>query len=919
VTNSRILRNKKITFAATAVTAVILLWLPFHSIVHAVAEYPGTIFFQRILTQETPGHPSTLGPVEREDGAWATKELFDERAAELSKSGSWGAQIVKRVYNGKGGDVNAGGAAEVASDTLKETGLGIIDLVLGRVIAVIGVLMGLLLSIVSIFFKIMFNMIAKTLLAVLGFNNFTGKGMEVIDTVWKAMRDLANMFFIVVLLIIAFGTMLRIEKYNYKQLLPKLMIMAVLVNFSRTIAGFFIDVSQVVMLTFFDAIKSVETGNFQQLFAIGFDQLNLSGDAFMSFAGLSSEGPMLIVAAQLMAFMYLVTGTTMMLSILGLLAFRIVALWVLIMFSPLAFFLSTFPQGEEYSGMWWKQFSANVIIGPVLAFFLWLALLVNQDVEYSATAPAKGGIGQWLWGKTFGITEYKDIIQGLNDPKVGEIFVGSFDLLKFVNVLLSFTILSVGMMIAQQIGSAGAKMVEGAASTVNGWGMAAWQKPAKFLGGGVANWVDRSLAAQSLKGGKMQYFAYFSPTVIKKAFTAHMEGQETDKFTHASGVVQNTIDKRMNMGLGMGGVPAALSWLLKNAPGAGIKTDAEGKVLNADAGGMKGWIASKAKELDAAGLTEFWSGHAGLAEQIATEVLIEGKVSKLGKSNIDEPAVAEYLYANRGSGNVIENEANIRHVGANQLGDGVAAQMLKQHGMPLVSALTDTDRQGSTGNKRTNEIWTKNRGGSKAAVVAEQMVRDPEATMDASTPSEDDLRKEPEFDAIKKRIDETKTPEESVKLAHELGIQYQGLKSQITGEDPAADAIRKKTMDAIKQAFKDVGSKMVEAINTLHPESKADKGIEFHHNGIKSLKGWIDAEKTSGKARGLTLDRLIHAVRTGGGGLSQQVIKLNGGKRINLGNRTNDTDSPADEDVKNLTQNEMEEFYAKLRSMNSHT
>ena len=65
------------------------------------------------------------------------------------------------------------------------------------------------------------------------------------------------MFFVVVLLIIALATILNQEKYSYKTWLPKLILMAVLINFSKMICGLIIDVAQVVMMTFVNAFKDV--------------------------------------------------------------------------------------------------------------------------------------------------------------------------------------------------------------------------------------------------------------------------------------------------------------------------------------------------------------------------------------------------------------------------------------------------------------------------------------------------------------------------------------------------------------------------------------------------------------------------------------------------------------------------------------
>jgi hypothetical protein len=88
---------------------------------------------------------------------------------------------------------------------------------------------------------------------VLSYQNFIGS--EAVIQGWVIVRDLSNMFFVVILLVIAFATILHIENYNYKKWLPKLILMAVLINFSKTICGLLIDVAQIVMLTLLTLLK----------------------------------------------------------------------------------------------------------------------------------------------------------------------------------------------------------------------------------------------------------------------------------------------------------------------------------------------------------------------------------------------------------------------------------------------------------------------------------------------------------------------------------------------------------------------------------------------------------------------------------------------------------------------------------------
>jgi len=185
---------------------------------------------------------------------------------------------------------------------------------------------------------------------------------------WTAVRDIANMFFIIVLLIIAVATILRIEQYSARRLLFKLLLMALLINFSKSIVGFLIEISQVVMQFFVDAFKGGIAGIILKDLlhidilldistASGMD-LDLSGIFGMVFLA----GIMLIIA---------VVVTSIILVIF---LYRIIFLWVLIILSPLVFLLHAVPSGTKYASQWWGMFSKYAITGPVLAFFLWLLL-----------------------------------------------------------------------------------------------------------------------------------------------------------------------------------------------------------------------------------------------------------------------------------------------------------------------------------------------------------------------------------------------------------------------------------------------------------------------------------------------------------------------------------------------------------------
>ena len=197
---------------------------------------------------------------------------------------------------------------------------------------------------------------------------------------WVIVRDLTNMFFVLMMLIIAVGTILGVEEFSYRRLLPRLLIMAILINFSKVIVGIFVDLAQVVMLTFVNGYSAAAGGNILQLYHL--KELVNPSDKISEATALNIWD---YVGAQLLGLLMMAIGLFVTAVMCMMLVFRIVMIWVLTILSPLAFFLSTFPKGKAQAAYsrWWELFGNYVVSGPLLAFFLWLA--------FSLTA--SGGIG----------------------------------------------------------------------------------------------------------------------------------------------------------------------------------------------------------------------------------------------------------------------------------------------------------------------------------------------------------------------------------------------------------------------------------------------------------------------------------------------------------------------------------------------
>src|SRR3989338_3471039 len=124
---------------------------------------------------------------------------------------------------------------------------------------------GLALKLASVILSITVAML-DVLIELVTYNGFGNS--QVVAVGWAVVRDVVNLFFVAVLIIIAFGTILGVSRFNWIQQVPRLLLFAIVINFSKTLASLLIDIGQVITLTFANALKDIAAGNFIQLFGI---------------------------------------------------------------------------------------------------------------------------------------------------------------------------------------------------------------------------------------------------------------------------------------------------------------------------------------------------------------------------------------------------------------------------------------------------------------------------------------------------------------------------------------------------------------------------------------------------------------------------------------------------------------------------
>src|SRR3989344_1999232 len=286
-----------------------------------------------------------------------------------------------------------GGAAGAFGAAL----LGIVNLILGFVVGFLRWVLNILAHMIFI------PLFVKTM--TLEATNIAG---PTILAGWTVVRDLVNMFFILILIVIGFATILHIESYNYKRLLVKLIIMAMLVNFSMVIARIIIDLANVVQFTFLPVANGGAAINdfWKKIYA-----QNIT--AIISAVSWGSTSSQLAATMSILFQFTLELGLVITFAAMSIfMLIRTVALWILIILSPFAYALNILPATAGYAKQWWSAFIKYVLFAPIMAFFLRLSISIyEQGLNFARGGT--GGVTQVLqnFGSTTGNFKFQDSME----------------------------------------------------------------------------------------------------------------------------------------------------------------------------------------------------------------------------------------------------------------------------------------------------------------------------------------------------------------------------------------------------------------------------------------------------------------------------------------------------------------------------
>ena len=354
--------------------------------------------------------------------------------------------------------------------------------------------------------------------------NYTYQKIDALGVGWAFSRDVVNLFFIFMLLFIAISIILGIESYGSKQILVKLILIALLVNFSFLAAQSIIFISNAFATTIYNAqpdpsgLLGNENGHLARALGLKFEK-NLALSVVNTFSpnrlfnnapfegfGNATSAVMAVIIVEIAGIVLILAAALVLILAAFLMISRMAGLWLLLMLAPFGFALMIFPATRSYASDWWQRLMKHAIFPAVFLFLFIISVNVLTGLNGYFTSI----------DKVKGFTE--------------------FITLALIQVVISGILLFTALGVSTQLGIEGGKkavdMAGKGRSMFKGWAgrtfvaaptarimnkvsdkieekrvagagfaPASWRRPGTWLGG-MTNAAVRGAAEQTLRAGE---------------------------------------------------------------------------------------------------------------------------------------------------------------------------------------------------------------------------------------------------------------------------------------------------------------------------------------------------------------------------------------------------------------------------------
>ena len=209
---------------------------------------------------------------------------------------------------------------------------------------------------------------------------------------WSSFRDIANVFFVIILSIIIFSQVsgVGISNYGIKKMLPKIIVFAILVNISWYISVIMIDISNILGHSLFEWLSGDGTWQFSsdsQSEDSPVEQI-LSGGNTAAAIGVGTAAAISgAFAAGSSILLFIFSAALALIMMVFILLIRQAAVIVLVVVSPVAFVAGILPNTEGFFKKWMKFFKNMLMIYPICSLIVGGSIFVSNLLYNNESSP----------------------------------------------------------------------------------------------------------------------------------------------------------------------------------------------------------------------------------------------------------------------------------------------------------------------------------------------------------------------------------------------------------------------------------------------------------------------------------------------------------------------------------------------------
>lgn len=233
-----------------------------------------------------------------------------------------------------------------------------------------------------------------------------GEGSKLYQA-WSFFRNVANIMFVIAMLFVIFSqiTGFGIDNYGIKKILPKLIITAIIVNFSYVICGILVDISNLAgdaLRGIFEGIANGTTGSSERghitdsvtqilgslvnaIAPVAVGSAAAGGIAYTVITGITASA-----SGSFLAFIFPILSFAGAAALAGLFAMLMLGLRqsliiIMIAISPIAFVLYAIPNTNALFKRWFSLVKTLLVLYPVFCFMVGGGSLVSKIIINSDT------------------------------------------------------------------------------------------------------------------------------------------------------------------------------------------------------------------------------------------------------------------------------------------------------------------------------------------------------------------------------------------------------------------------------------------------------------------------------------------------------------------------------------------------------